>query len=450
MKPIGYHLFYRTHLFQGWFVRRFTVSGRLIVLGLMVSAIVGLDTKGTLAYQVFALIFGLLLVAMVTGRFFRCSCTITRILPRFGTVGTDLTYRIIVHNPSDRTQDGLVLFEKFESPCPSLEEFTSNHEPAEQKRNRFDRAFGYYRWLWLIYRKKMTDFEAVALPTLRPRSKTEVTVKVKLLRRGTPRFEGYTIGRTDPLGLFYAWRKHIKRQAIPVLPERFDLPPIALAGNRQYQSGGVALASSVGDSEEFISMRDYRPGDPIRKIHWKSWAKTGRPVVKEYQDEYFVRHALILDTYAETVFSEKLEAAVSIAASLACEVRTQESLLDLMFVGTEAFCFTAGRGLAHTDRMLEILSAVKVCQKLSFNVLASLVTARASMLSGCVCIFLCWDNQRKKLVDHLRAMGIAVLVLVVTEESVENSDPATNPDRDRAAEVHWLKTGSLQQGLMRL
>ena len=58
------------------------------------------------------------------------------------------------------------------------------------------------------------------------------------------------------------------------------------------------MASSVGESEEFVSLRDYRRGDPMRHIHWKSWAKTGKPIVKEFQDEFFVRHALILDTFA--------------------------------------------------------------------------------------------------------------------------------------------------------
>ena len=46
-----------------------------------------------------------------------------------------------------------------------------------------------------------------------------------------------------------------------------------------------------------MSLRDYRPGDPLQRIHWKSFARTGDPVVREYQDEFFERHALILDTF---------------------------------------------------------------------------------------------------------------------------------------------------------
>lgn len=57
------------------------------------------------------------------------------------------------------------------------------------------------------------------------------------------------------------------------------------------------LSSSTGDAIEFVGTRDYREGDPPRNIHWRSWARRGAPVVKEYQEEYFCRIALILDTF---------------------------------------------------------------------------------------------------------------------------------------------------------
>jgi uncharacterized protein (DUF58 family) len=55
----------------------------------------------------------------------------------------------------------------------------------------------------------------------------------------------------------------------------------------KYQQGGVALASNVGQSDEFVALRDYRQGDPLRHIHWRSWARAGKPVVKEFEDEFF-------------------------------------------------------------------------------------------------------------------------------------------------------------------
>ena len=82
-----------------------------------------------------------------------------------------------------------------------------------------------------------------------------------------------------------------------------------------------------------MALRDYRPGDPPRHIHWRSWAKMGRPIVKEFEDEFFVRHALILDTFCEAPEADRFEESVSVAASFACSLQTQDSLLDLLFVG---------------------------------------------------------------------------------------------------------------------
>jgi uncharacterized protein (DUF58 family) len=211
----------------------------------------------------------------------------------------------------------------------------------------------------------------------------------------------------------------------------------------------VTFASNVGQSEEFVALRDYRHGDPLRHIHWRSWAKTGKPIVKEFEDEFFVRHALVLDTFTDDPRSELFEEAVSVAASFACAVLTQESLLDLLFVGPQAYCFTAGRGLAHTDQMLEILASVRACGEPQFRALETLVVDHAAIVSGCICVLLAWDDTRRNLVRKLKALGIPVLVLVLTEpgrdESLEPGPMRDDPDR-----FHVLEIGRIEQDLARL
>ena len=155
------------------------------------------------------------------------------------------------------------------------------------------------------------------------------------------------------------------------------------------------MASNIGRSDEFVSLREYRRGDPYRHIHWRSWAKTGKPIVKEFEDEFFVRHALILDTFTDDPRSDAFEEAVAVAASFACTLISQESLLDLLFVGSEAYCFTAGRGLAHADQMLEILASVRACPGEPFQNLETLVMQHSGSVSGCVCVFLAWDEKRR-------------------------------------------------------
>ena len=269
------------------------------------------------------------------------------------------------------------------------------------------------------------------------------------LRRGLVQFTGVTVARADPLGLFRAFRKVPAPQSVLILPKRYPLPPIALPGAMKYQEGGVALATNVGRSEEFVALRDYRHGDPLRHIHWRSWAKTGKPIVKEYEDEFFVRHALVLDTFTEEPQAETLEAAVSVAASFACTVLTQESLLDLLFVGHRSYCFTAGRGLGQADQMLEILASVQNCADKKFSALEELVLNHIAVVSGCVCVLQRWDEPRKQLVEKLKMLGVPLLVLLIVNRGGGISG-AGGPLADAPGSLHVLEVGKLEEGLRKL
>lgn len=230
-----------------------------------------------------------------------------------------------------------------------------------------------------------------------------------------------------------------------MLPKRYRLPEVDLPGSRRHQPGGVALASSVGNSDEFVSLRDYRSGDPLRRIHWKSWAKTGRLIVKNYQDEFFVRHGLVLDTFQEQAYSQTFEEAVSLAASFVSTVETQESLLDLMFVGNRAYCFSSGRGVSHTDSMMEVLACVQPCHDRPFSELSSLLTSHASRVSGCICILLAWDKERQEMVRMLRGVGVPLKVIVVTEQ-VEAVGGA-GPMQDEPENFHVLAADKMEEGV---
>jgi uncharacterized protein (DUF58 family) len=167
--------------------------------------------------------------------------------------------------------------------------------------------------------------------------------------------------------------------------------------------------------------------------------------VKEFEDEFFVRHALVLDTFDDEPHSELLEEAVSVAASFACAVLTQESLLDLLFVGNQSYCFTAGRGLAHADQMLEILASVTNCADKKFETLEQLVFNHVSAVSGCICVLQRWDDARKSFVKKLRALDIPLLVLVVVRPG--GIKPDAGPMRDEPERFHVLEIGRIAEQL---
>ncbi|MCI5160003.1 MAG: DUF58 domain-containing protein, partial [Candidatus Electrothrix sp. AUS1_2] len=199
---------------------------------------------------------------------------------------------------------------------------------------------------------------------------------------------------------------------------------------------------------EFVSLREYRSGDPLRRIHWKSWAKTGKLIVKNYQDEFFVRHGLVLDTFQEQPYSKVFEEAVSLAASFVSTVESQESLLDLMFVGNKAYCFSSGRGVSHTDSMMEVLACVQPCHDRLFSELSSLLTGHASRVSGCICILLAWDTERQEMIRMLRGVGVPLKVIVVTERAdVANAVEDAGPMKDEQENFHVLAADTMEEGV---
>ncbi len=436
------------HGVSRWLELRLTLAGRILLAAMVAAGALGIDTRQSLAYQVFALGLGLLLVASLSLPFFRNRFSSGRLLPKFATVGQPFRYRVSIRNHSAKPQRDLVLIDELAAHPPSAASFFQTRQPGEENQNWFDRSVGYPRWSWLMRLRAGARVSEQPLPVLPPKTQTTAEVELLPLRRGYLRFTQMRIARPDPFGLLKAFVRLKMQDTMLVLPRRYPLPPIQLPGSRRYQPGGVALASHVGDSEEFLSVRDYRPGDPPKHIHWKSWARVGKPIIKEFQAEFFVRHALILDTFAPAS-GQLFEEAVSVAASFASTVDTQDSLLDLMFVGEKAYCFTSGRGLGSSDRLLEILACVEPCTVHSFARLRRTVISHASALSGCVCIFLDWGSEQRNLIRQLRALDVPVLVLVLEDERQEGEgDPG--PMEDIPHLFHALHIGRIKEELVRL
>jgi uncharacterized protein (DUF58 family) len=396
------------------FGRRVTPAGWMVLAGTVITAALGADTNLSWSYQTFALLGCLVLAGALCTPLGRPDLLLERILPKFGSVGNPLNYRIIVRNRSRKPQNALKLIEELPDPRPTFEEFAGTPEPGEERRNWIDRTYGYYRWRWLLARNISAQISEQPVPDLPPNGECSVTAQLTPLRRGVLRLTGTTVACPDPFGLFRSLRKLPGTQSILVLPRRYPMPAFGLPGTMKYQLGGVSLASSVGESEEFVALREYRPGDPLRRMHWKSFAKLGKPIVKEHQEEFFVRHALVLDTFGGPGGADLFEEAVSVAASLAFTIQNQDSLLDLMFAGPRAYCFTAGRGVGRIEQILEVLASVQAARENNFASLEHLVVTHAAELSGCVCVFLSWDQERQRLVNALLSRNVPLRIFVLT------------------------------------
>src|SRR5213593_2439171 len=123
MLRLAYYLYRLSSSIQYRLGRRLTAAGWLALIGVVLCGFVGIDLDQSVASQTFALLFCLLLVAMVWGLSFRGRFRVERRLPRFGSVGRPFTYRVSLRDAAKKARRELELFEDLADPRPTREEY---------------------------------------------------------------------------------------------------------------------------------------------------------------------------------------------------------------------------------------------------------------------------------------------------------------------------------------
>ena len=378
---------------------------------------------------------------------FRARIKIRRELPEYVTCGQEASYAIIMVNQSGSHLKDLILHETLEDPRPDLDTLVSTPEPMEKQRNAWDRNTLYYRWRWLLEKKLKAEIKPARLPDLPPDQPVRISRRFTPCHRGRLAFNGFLLARPDPLGIFNRLQPVACPQTLLILPRLYSVALPELKSTRTCQTGGINLASSVGNSDEFISLRPYRPGDPLRNIHWRSYAKTGEPAVKEYEDEFFIRHALLMDTFCSSEDNDLFEAAVSVAASCVNASRHRESILDLMFVGDRIYSFASGRGLGRPEKMLEILACVEPVPKKNIQDLIPLIQRDINRFSGAVCVFLGWTEAHQKILRLFKQAGIPVAVFLISTERSKTEQEVLS-GRTGHARIRVIEPGRIKEDLL--
>lgn len=264
------------------------------------------------------------------------------------------------------------------------------------------------------------------LPELKSAKTQDVEISLLPLRRGNIHLDGYTLTHIDPFGLCKQQIRYKSPQNLLVLPKFYPVPLLLFPGSRKYHQGGIIAAQNHGDSSEFVSLREYSHGDPIRHIDWKATARVGKTIVKQYRDEYFSRYGLILDSFVAKPYSKAFVEAVSIAASIMMTQDCENSILDLFFVGSACITCSVGRGLTDQQRMMEILASVEICRDKPFAEMTGLVKSHSALLSGVVLILIDLDEGRNELINYLVGNKIPLKLKIVVENKEEHAAKKQN------------------------
>ncbi|WP_460722009.1 DUF58 domain-containing protein [Microbacterium aureliae] len=153
------------------------------------------------------------------------------------------------------------------------------------------------------------------VPLLRPGHHVAEPFEIPALRRGIVRVGPVTTVRGDPVGLLRREHAFADVHDLYVHPRTVPLPSMSAGLIRDLE--GSPTRRLVDADMSFHALREYAPGDARRQIHWRSTAKTGRLMVRQYEESRRSRMAVVLGVAeAEYLDADEFELAVSCAASL--------------------------------------------------------------------------------------------------------------------------------------
>lgn len=178
-------------------------------------------------------------------------------------------------------------------------------------------------------------------------------------RRGVYTMGPVRVSNTDLFGLFYRERYFCDVHRVVVYPRTYDLPGFAIPA-ALLPGESSARRRSHDLTPQAASVREYAFGDSISRVHWKSTARLGKLMSKEFDLGLSGDVWLLVDLHADVQAGELEEStdeyAVSIAASLARKYLQANLPVGLVAYGDRRYFVPAETGQGHFEQIMEQLA----------------------------------------------------------------------------------------------
>ncbi|MGX7680416.1 DUF58 domain-containing protein [Jatrophihabitans sp. DSM 45814] len=250
---------------------------------------------------------------------------------------------------------------------------------------------------------------------IKGRQRRTVAYPLPALKRGRYIIGPTAVTASDPFGLAVADSRSADTAQLIVQPSRQQLAPVTLP--LAWRDGGSSTSHSVGSGgSDDASVREYRYGDDLRKVHWRSTARSGAIMVRQEERPWHGQTLVLLDTrvgaypisesadYAHPE-SASFEWAVSAAASIACH---------LVERGRRVVLVNGSGRVAHNDSqtMLDLLAITQPALRSDASPLADALNQLGRDASVFAVLSVSNQGSLGELALRPRAPGSAVAVLI--------------------------------------
>lgn len=291
-------------------------------------------------------------------------------------------------------------------------------------------------WVEVQDHSSLPGHHAGFVTYLAGRQSTRWQVRTYCTRRGKFTLGPATLVSGDLFGIFRLTRALPATSELLVYPQLIDLPGFTLP-EAELPGGQEVRARSFNATPNVATVRDYQPGDSYNRIHWRSSARTGRLIVKDFEldptaDVYIVldmqERAVVRDTRRPKTPPQRAPAAppqrasteeyaVTAAASLARHLLNQRRAVGLVAWGQHREVVPAEREARQLVKILETLAIIRAQGEHGLAEVLLAEYARFGRSSTLVVITAAVDERWTGALQQVIMRGARVVVLYVDPQS---------------------------------
>ena len=250
-----------------------------------------------------------------------------------------------------------------------------------------------------------------------------------------------TVRVSDPFGLVEMNRTFRSTSALVVTPRVVALPAIPLSGAWTGSGDNRPRAFASGSAED-VTVREYRRGDDLRRVHWRSSAHAGELMVRREEQPWQSRATLFLDNRAASHrgsgAASSLEHAVSVAASVAVHLVQRGFVVRLVTAAGEesgGAWHEHSSASAETGPLLESLAVLNAVDRRHLDTRWLLDPGHSGLL---VAVLGQVGDQEKPAFSRMRHSAAQVMAIALDVDAWARGS-GTQPATEDPAGTAWLK-----------
>lgn len=244
-------------------------------------------------------------------------------------------------------------------------------------------------------------------------------------KRGRYLLGPYKIYFFDPLGIFFLKKTYILKSELYVYPKTFKIHRFPMLSKGVLPWFGIDTTQSSGDDDEFFGTREYRSGDPVKKIHWISTARKNKLIVKQFQRQLFFRATIIFNLEKSKNYGEGKETVaeyiIKIAASVARYLVGQGVAVEVIAHAVDLVHMPFNKGGEHLEDIFKFLTIAEAESNITLGEIFEQFSHYISDSSTLIVIMIDKDWEYLSAMLPLEKRNIRLIPLILSSATFLSS-----------------------------